>query len=75
MLKLELSDEETAILTRELQDIENDPYPFSPRIHTQWANWRREIWCTSYSRQPVISGPRSPILKPGFSMERALLAC
>ena len=33
MQHLELSDEETAALTRELHDIdESDPYPFSPRI-------------------------------------------
>ena len=32
-MHLELSDEETATLTQELHDIvENDRYPFSPRI-------------------------------------------
>jgi hypothetical protein len=34
-MNLELSDEETATLTQELHDIvENDRYPFSPRIRT-----------------------------------------
>jgi hypothetical protein len=34
-MNLELSDEQTAALTRELHDIvENDHYPFSPRIRT-----------------------------------------
>jgi hypothetical protein len=34
-MNLELSDEETATLTQELHDIvENDRYPFSPRIPT-----------------------------------------
>jgi len=33
-MNLELSDEETAALTQELHDtVENDRYPFSPRIH------------------------------------------
>jgi hypothetical protein len=35
VMNLELSDEETATLTQELHDIvENDRYPFSPRIRT-----------------------------------------
>jgi hypothetical protein len=34
-MNLELSDEEAAALTQELHDIvENDRYPFSPRIRT-----------------------------------------
>jgi hypothetical protein len=34
-MHLDLSDEETAALTQELHDtVENDPYPFSPRIRT-----------------------------------------
>jgi hypothetical protein len=34
-MNLDLSDEETAALARELDDIvENDRYPFSPRIRT-----------------------------------------
>ena len=34
-MNLDLSDEETAALTQELHDIvENDRYPFSPRIRT-----------------------------------------
>jgi hypothetical protein len=34
-MHLELTDEETAALTQELHDIvENDRYPFSPRIRT-----------------------------------------
>jgi hypothetical protein len=34
-MHLDLSDEETATLTQELHDIvENDRYPFSPRIRT-----------------------------------------
>jgi hypothetical protein len=34
-MHLEISDEETAALIRELHDIvENDRYPFSPRIRT-----------------------------------------
>jgi len=34
-MNLELTDEETAALTQELHDIvENDRYPFSPRIIT-----------------------------------------
>jgi hypothetical protein len=34
-MHLDLSDDETAALTQELHDIvENDPYPFSPRIRT-----------------------------------------
>jgi hypothetical protein len=34
-MHLDLSDEETAALTQELHDIvENDRYPFSPRIRT-----------------------------------------
>jgi hypothetical protein len=34
-MHLDLSDEETAALTRELHEIvENDRYPFSPRIRT-----------------------------------------
>jgi hypothetical protein len=34
-MNLELSDEETATLTQELHDIvENDRYPYSPRIRT-----------------------------------------
>jgi hypothetical protein len=35
VMHLDLSDEETAALTQELHDIvENDRYPFSPRIRT-----------------------------------------
>jgi hypothetical protein len=35
MQHLDLSDDEAAALTQELHDIvENDRYPFSPRIHT-----------------------------------------
>jgi hypothetical protein len=33
-MHLDLTDEETAALTQELHDIENDRYPFSPRIRT-----------------------------------------
>jgi hypothetical protein len=34
-MHLDLSEEETAALTQELHDIvENDPYPFSPRVRT-----------------------------------------
>jgi hypothetical protein len=34
-MNLELSDEQTAVLTRELHDtVENDRYPFSPRIRS-----------------------------------------
>jgi hypothetical protein len=34
-MHLDLSDEETAALIKELHEIvENDPYPFSPRIRT-----------------------------------------
>jgi hypothetical protein len=34
-MHLDLSDEETATLTQELHDtVENDRYPFSPRIRT-----------------------------------------
>ena len=34
-MNLDLTDEETAALTRELHDIvENDRYPFSPRVQT-----------------------------------------
>jgi hypothetical protein len=34
-MNLDLADEETAALTQELQDIvQNDRYPFSPRIRT-----------------------------------------
>jgi hypothetical protein len=35
VMNLDLTDEETAALTKELHDIvENDRYPFSPRIRT-----------------------------------------
>ena len=36
-MRLDLSDEETASLTQELHDIvENDRYPFSPRIRLRF---------------------------------------
>src|SRR4051812_36457882 len=41
-MNLELSDEETAALTQELHNIvENDRYPFSPRIRTPSADKAR----------------------------------
>ena len=33
-MNLDLTDEETAALTQELHDVENDAYPFSHRIRT-----------------------------------------
>jgi hypothetical protein len=41
-MHLDLSDEETATLTQELHDIvENDRYPFSPRIRTAEGHSRQ----------------------------------
>jgi len=51
----ELSDEETAALTQELHDtVENDRYPFSPRIRTLRAILNKLR--PSQSASPCISG-------------------
>jgi hypothetical protein len=53
-MNLELSDEQAAALERELRNIiENDRYPFSPRIRTL-----REILYT-IRPEPLTSGQRS----------------
>jgi hypothetical protein len=54
-MNLDLTDEETAALTKELHDIvENDRYPFSPRIRTL-----RGITCT-LRPEPVREPPPPP---------------
>jgi hypothetical protein len=61
-MHLELSDDETAALTQELQDIvENDPYPFSPRIRTLraiLAKLRPEPVCEPLPPPKVYAPPR-----------------
>jgi hypothetical protein len=62
-MNLELSDEETATLTQELHDIvENDRYPFSPRIRTLrgiLAKLRPEPVREPLSPPKVYAPPRS----------------
>ena len=54
-MHLDLTDEETAALTKELHDIvENDRYPFSPRIRTLRAILAK------LRREPV----REPLRRP-----------
>jgi hypothetical protein len=62
-MNLDLTDEETAALTQELHDIiENDRYPFSPRIQTLRAilnKLRREPAREPLPSPKVYAPPRA----------------
>jgi hypothetical protein len=79
-MHLDLSDEETAALLKELHDIvENDPYPFSPRIRTLRAilNLLKPELAHETSPLSSVYAPPSkaiPKARPGEGRARTLSA-
>jgi hypothetical protein len=66
-MRLDLTYEKTAALIKELHDIvENDPYPFSPRIRTLRAILAK------LSPEPARGAPRPP--RKVYAPPRATLA-